>query len=297
MIINLENLQTLFETYNASFQGAFTSVEGFWQRLTLTVPSNTKQNIYAWLGQFPKMREWIGDRHIKNLEMNDYTVVNKTYESTVAVPRETIEDDQYGAMSSIFAEMGNTAGVHPDEVVFGLLALGASELCYDGQFYFDTDHPILVSGAASTATNYDSVGGGNLWMLMDTTRPLKPMIFQRRRDYRFQTYTQVSDQNVFMHNEFLYGIDARVNAGFGIWQTAYGSLNTVDATNFEAYRTAMRSRRSDEDRPLGISPNLLVCGPSNEVAARNLILTERLANGATNPNYQAVELHISPYLT
>jgi phage major head subunit gpT-like protein len=32
-----------------------------------------------------------------------------------------------------------------------------------------------------------------------------------------------TDQNVFMKKQFLYGVDCRDNAGFGLWQMAYGS--------------------------------------------------------------------------
>jgi phage major head subunit gpT-like protein len=297
MLINTANLTTLFQSYNAAFKGAFTSVAPHWNKIAMEVPSTTESNLYAFLGQFPKMREWLGDRHIKNMAMHSYTLTNKDFESTVAVERNKIEDDTYGSMAPLMAEMGYAAAVHPDEETFTLLAAGATNLCYDGQNFFDTDHPVIQSGVAATVANYDATGGGNLWCLMDTRRPLKPMILQKRRPYNFQTFTSPSEEYVFMKKEFLYGVDARLVPGFGIWQTAYGSLNTLNATNFDAAVTAMNSFRSDEDRPLGIDPTLLVCGPSNRTAARDLIETERLANGATNPNYKAVEVLVSPYLT
>jgi len=59
----------------------------------------------------------------------------------------------------------------------------------------------------------------------------------------------------------------------------------------------MMSLKSDEGRPLGIRPNLLLCGPSNRAAARSLIDTEKLASGADNPNFKEVEVLVTPYLT
>jgi phage major head subunit gpT-like protein len=170
-------------------------------------------------------------------------------------------------------------------------------LCYDGQFFFDTDHPVIADGVATTKDNYDATGAGNLWVLMDTRRPLKPLIFQKRKDYNFQSFNKPTDEHVFMKNEYLYGVDARANAGFGLWQLAYGSLNTLNSTNFDAYVTKMMQLRSDEDKPLGIRPNLLVCGPSNRAAARALIETQFLAGGANNPNFQEVEVLVTPFLT
>lgn len=293
MIINTQNLSALFTSYRAAFQDGFNRATPEWDQIATLVPSSTTSNLYAFLGQFPKMREWVGDRIIKNLAAHDYTVTNKEFESTIGVPKPQIEDDTFGVFTPLFAEMGYAAATHPDEVVYDLLKLGASELAYDGQFYFDTDHP----ENGGTVSNYDATGGGNLWMLLDTRRPLKPMIFQKRQEYNFQSFRSMSDEHVFRFNEYMYGVDARVNAGFGLWQLAYGSLNTLDATNFDAYVQAMMERKSDEGRPLGVRPNLLVCGPSRRAAARSLIETQFLSDGSSNPNFKAVEVLVTPYLT
>ena len=60
--------------------------------------------------------------------------------------------------------------------------------------------------------------------------------------------------------------------------------------------TGMMSIKSDEGRPLGVKPNLLVVGPSNRSAAQSLIEVQKLANGADNPNYKAVEVLVVPWL-
>jgi phage major head subunit gpT-like protein len=297
MILNAASLATLFTAYSAAFKDAFNRATPDWEKIATLIPSSSEQNLYAFLGQFPKMREWLGDRQYKNMAAHSYSIVNKQFESTVAVPRNKIMDDQYGVFTPMMQEMGYAAKMHPDEVVFGMAAAGASTLCYDGQFFFDTDHPVIEEGAATTKSNYDSTGGGALWMLLDTRRPLKPFIFQKREDYKFQAFNQPSDEHVFKRNEFLYGVDARVNAGFGLWQLAYGSLNDLDATNFDAYVTAMMQLKSDEDKPLGIRPNLLVCGPSRRAEARALLDTLLIGGGNTNPNYKEVEVLVTPYLT
>lgn len=297
MIINTANLTTLFTAYKAVFKNAFEMATPDYEKIATTVPSTTESNIYAWLGQFPKMREWIGDRFVKDLKANNYSLKNKDFESTVGVPKNKVEDDTYGVFSTMFSDMGYAAKMHPDEVVFAMLALGATELCYDGQPFFSASHPIKVDGVASTTSNYDATGGGNLWVLMDTKRPLKPMIWQVRQAYNFVSFARPTDEHVFMRREFLYGVDARAAAGFGLWQMAYGSLNTLNGTNFDAAVTAMMSLKSDEGKPLGIRPNLLVVGPGNRAAARNLILKEFLAGGENNPNFKEVDVLVSPQLT
>lgn len=70
--------------------------------------------------------------------------------------------------------------------------------------------------------------GEDGWYLGCTNKPLKPLIYQRRKEPKFQSFTNENDQNVFMNKQFLYGVDGRSNAGFGFWQMMYGSTG-VDA--------------------------------------------------------------------
>jgi phage major head subunit gpT-like protein len=58
----------------------------------------------------------------------------------------------------MFAEMGQAAVRHPEELVFSLLASGFTTACYDGQFFFDSDHP--VTDADGNITMASNTGGG-----------------------------------------------------------------------------------------------------------------------------------------
>lgn len=298
MIINTAGLSAVFTGFKKIFQNALKGAPSQWKTVATLVPSSTETNLYAWLGQFPQLREWVGDRVIKNMVSNNYSLPNKDFESTVGVKRTKILDDTYGTMSTIFAEMGAAAARHPDEIVFALLLIGTTELCYDGQPFFDADHPIVVDGVATTVSNYDSTSGGSgkLWVVMDTSRPLKPMIFQKREDYKFQTFKSDNDMHVFMRNEYLYGVDARVVPGFGLWQLAYGSINELTGDNFDLASSALRDLDSDEGKPLGIKPTHIVVGNSNRIRARDIFETEKLASGASNPNYKEVIVIDSPWM-
>ncbi|MCY9771153.1 Mu-like prophage major head subunit gpT family protein, partial [Paenibacillus alvei] len=68
------------------------------------------------------------------------------------------------------------------------------------------------------------------WFLLCTTKPLKPLIYQNRKEAKFVAMDRDTDENVFMRKQFLYGVDGRSNAGFGFWQMAYGSTGEVDDT-------------------------------------------------------------------
>jgi phage major head subunit gpT-like protein len=296
LIITPANLSLLKQGFNAAFKGAFGSAKPMWDKIAMKVPSTTGEEVYAWLGANTKLREWVGDRVYQNLKLHGYTIKNKTFESTVAVPRDAIDDDQYGVYTPLMAQMGQDAAQHPDELIFGLVALGLSTVCYDGQYFFDTDHPVGQSGAEASVSNYTSAGGNNPWFLLDTSKILKPFILQERRPYAFVSKTNLTDNNVFDKNEYVFGVDGRSNVGFGLWQQAYCSKAVLDATGYGAARQAMMAFKNDAGKPLGIMPNLLLVGPSNEKAALDVVTAERLANGASNVYRDTAVVVTCPWL-
>lgn len=291
MIINQANLGILFNGFKAAYNRAFAGVKPHWQEVATLVPSTAKSEDYAWMGQFPKMREWIGDRQLKNLSAYGYTIKNKKFESSVAVPRDDIEDDSYGVFTPILEEMGYSSATHPDELVFALLAAGFTTLCYDGQYFFDVDHPV---GGVSVS-NFGG-GSGTAWYLLDTSRPMKPLIYQRRRQYDLKAMTDPKDEGVFMRDEYRCGVDGRGNVGYGLWQLAYASKQVLDETSYAAARAAMMAVKSDEGRPLGVKPTLLVVPPSLEQAGLKLLQAEALASGATNVYRGTAQLMVCPWL-
>ncbi|NRF09399.1 Mu-like prophage major head subunit gpT family protein [Agrobacterium pusense] len=294
MDINRINLDTLFTGYNAVFNRGFQSAKTEWRNVAMLIPSVTEKEIYAWLGQIPGIREWIGDRVINSLMTKGYTLENKDFESTVAVPRNKILDDMYGVYSPLIEELGRVAAVHPDEQVFATLSKGFTEICYDGQRFFDTDHPISVEGKTVSVANTDG-GDGPAWFLLDNSRALRPLIYQERQKFNLVRKDQENDDNVFFRKEYIYGVDGRSVAGFGLWQLAWGSKQTLDAAHYEVARTHLQTLKGDEGRPLGLKPTTLVVSPQLESAAFDLINSATLANGASNKWYKSVEVIVTPW--
>lgn len=297
MLINRGNLIALQTGFKANFQRGFAGVKPTYQRITTTVPSSTAEEQYGWLGAMPKVREWIGPRVVKNIAEHGYVIRNKDYELTIGVPRPKIEDDQYGIYAPLMEEMGRSVASHPDDLVWDLLVRGFSVNCYDGQPFFDEDHPVIdpATGDAVSVSNVQT-GSGAPWFLVDTSRALKPIIFQERKKPEFVAKDNPDDERVFDRNEFVYGTYARHNVGFGFWQMAFGSKAELTRNNFRAARQAMMSQSNDEGHKLGVKPNLLIVGPSNADKARDLFLADRLENGASNTDRNLVEILEVPLL-
>jgi phage major head subunit gpT-like protein len=291
MIINKGTLSALFTGFNSQFQAGFATAQSDYAQVAMTVPSNTKQETYGWLGKTTQFREWLGDRVIQNLESHDYTIKNKDFENTVGVDRNDILDDTLGVYSPILAQLGQDAAVHPDQLVFSLLKAGFTNLCFDGQPFFNASHPV----GASTSSNF-ATGAATPWYLLDTTRVIKPLILQKRQEYKFTSLQNDTDENVFMRKQFIYGVDARVNVGYGLWQLAFGSKVALDTTSYADARTKMMSQLNDNGQPMGIRPTLLVVPPSLEGAALAILNAEMTGSGNTNVLRNTAQLLVSPWV-
>lgn len=299
-IVKSSMIQALFTSWKADFQKGLTTAEPQWKEVAMYVTSTSKSNTYGWLGKFPNLREWVGDRVINSIKEHSYTITNKTYESTVGVDREDIEDDNVGIYSPIFEEMGRTVQIQPDQLTYGLLSAGTSTLCYDGQNFFDTDHPIYPkvdgTGTAESVSNYDdNAGSGTAWYLLDTSRAVKPIIFQERRKPNLQSMTKLDDEHVFTSNEFRFGADCRRNVGFSFWQLAYGSRKDLTSDNLWAAISAMRDFKADGGQKLGVKPTLLVVPPPLEKQARRLIERE-LDSNSSNELKGRLKIVVADYL-
>ncbi len=288
----LEAAQRGFKT---SFQNGFASYTAIYTTLATVVPSNAAAEDYGWIGSLPKMREWIGARHIHGLMSHGYSIRNRKFELTVSVERDDIEDDKLGLYGPRFEMLGQSASSHPDEITFDAINGSFSANCYDGQYFFDVDHPVGKPGNATSVSNMQA-GSGEAWILADLSRPLKPWIFQNRRDYAFTSKEDgKTSDHVFLRDEYVYGCDARVSAGYGFWQMAFGSKATLDATNLRAAYTAMTKFTDDEGRLLNIKPTHLIVGSTNHFAARDILMSGQI-DGSTNTNRNLVQLIEAPLL-
>jgi phage major head subunit gpT-like protein len=298
MIINSANLDLATKGFKTIYTEAGLRAKSYVDRVAMTVPSGSASETYGWLGMIPALREWLGPRVVTNFSATAFTITNKLFESTVRIRRTDFEDDKLGLFKPAFELMGYRAKTHPDELVFSLLKAGFATPCFDGQFFFDTDHPVIGDDGTSVSTVSNmQAGSAPAWYLLDTNQPVRPIIWQERVPYEFQSMIDSSNPDVFVNDEYTYGVRARVNAGFGLWQLAFGSKAVLNAENYAAARSAMMNFRSDGGRILGVSPTVLVVPPELEAAALALVNTELGTGGISNPWKGTAELLVTPYVS
>jgi len=278
------------------FFEALDAAIGDYQRIATIVPSNSDEESYPWLGAVPTVREFTDERMPLGLLEHSYSIRNKTWESSIAIERAAIEDDKLGAIKLRVQSLAREARRHMDEIVFTLVRNGFATQCYDGQYFFDTDHSEGESGTQSNkgtsalaaaslqsaitammkfkddrgrflgvvpdllvvppdlqwtamellestywpGQQSDNKVASNVlkgkldllvsphltdtgdWFVLSTKGVIKPVILQSRTPVEFAAL-EADSESGFMRDQYIYGVRARYNAGYGLWQMAYGS--------------------------------------------------------------------------
>jgi phage major head subunit gpT-like protein len=296
MDINASTLRGIYTGLSLAYNGRFSSVQSYYNMVAMTVTSTTAQNEYPRLDDLPGFREWIGDRVIHDLGAQNYVIKNRKFEKTIAINRDQIEDDQVGIFTPVAGQMGQDAAEFPDTLVWPLFKNGDTLKCYDGQYYFDTDHPGYdANGAATSVANFTD-GASAAWYLVDDSQVMKPLVYQTRKPFTLTPLQSPDDPNVFYQGKFIWGVDGRSNAGLGLWQLAYKSKATLNEANFMAAMTAMTTQRRRDGSILNIRPKKLLVPPSLELTARKLLNAELINGGETNVLAKMVEPIVVPYL-
>jgi len=298
MQITPEILRSLSQGFNAAFTEGFGSVAPSWQQIAMQIASSASAENYGWMKDLPGMREWVGQRVILNLESVAAQIVNKRWEHTIAVKADDIADDNLGIYATLLKQQGEIAARHPDDLVWSLLEQGLTVKGFDNQVFFSANHDGFDrKGKAKKWANLASGTNTSAWYLVDLSRNfMKPLIFQLRLAPQFTQKTRSDDEHVFMTDEYVYGVKARYNAGFGFHQLAFASTDDLTAANYEAARIALQTQYRPDGSPLGVRPTHLIVAPGQEATARRLLEAELDTGGQTNIWRGTAQLIVSPYL-
>ncbi len=122
---------------------------GWVNDLALAVDSDQASETHKWLGMTPQMREWLGGRLAHGLRDFGITITNKDFEATIAVMLDEIRRDKTAQVMARINGLADRANSHGAKLLSDLIIAGESSVCYDGQFFFDTDHSEGSSGTQS----------------------------------------------------------------------------------------------------------------------------------------------------
>ena len=237
------------------------------------------QHTYGWLGKFPSLRKWVGDRVIESMKTHGYQIVNEDFEATVAVDRNDIADDELGIYAPCSPRWGARPGYIPTSSVSASWA-PVSPPCYDAQYFFDTDRRSIPQGRWHRHPGAGCQPGGG-WRLY--RRALVPARYQPRPQAgdhlpgsqvpELIAMTKIDDEAVFTRKGVpLQGGLPRCRRlrllAAGVRQQA-----GADPDNLWDAFSRMREFQAD-GRKLGIKPTLLVVPASLEKLATQMLERE-----------------------
>jgi phage major head subunit gpT-like protein len=128
------------------------------ERLATIVSTTQPSQRYAWLGSPPPMREFLDERRAAGLGSYAVTIEDKVFESTLAVERKAIEDDQVDMIRLRIRDLAFRVVQHRQQIVAEALIGGFVSTGYDGQSLFSTAHPVPGGTYSNRTTAALSVG-------------------------------------------------------------------------------------------------------------------------------------------
>ncbi|WHZ33414.1 MULTISPECIES: Mu-like prophage major head subunit gpT family protein [unclassified Sagittula] len=118
--------------------------------IAMTFTTDQESETYKWLGQSPTMSEWKGDRLFHGLREAGITIANIHWANGIEVPTDWVRRDKTGQIMTRVGELAGRAVTHKQSLLSSTLIAAESAVCYDGQYFFDTDH---VEGKSGTQSN------------------------------------------------------------------------------------------------------------------------------------------------
>ncbi len=291
-----EILAALQATMSASFTRGVDAAKPQWGMIATRVPSSSAANYYGWIKDLPGIAEWVGDRQLADMDKHGYSIENKTWESSISVSRDDVDDDQIGQYSVIAQNYGDQVALFPDSLCYPLLVSGFETACYDGQYFFDSDHPLGDSDTFTNVVGDPTTDTEEPWFLIDDTKVLKPIIYQERRPFVFKNMNP-NEEYTWFNNKYAAGVDGRCNVGFSFPQLAIGSKAALTEANYEAAKILLGTMKKVDGSPMGTRATKLVVGPNNEATAKKLISRMLIDGGDSNIYFNDVEIIVSPYIT
>lgn len=120
--------------------------------------SDQASESYPWLDQAPALREWVGGRHAKGFTENGIDIANKHFEATIEIALRDLRRDKTGQIQARINELAERGNTHWASLLSTLIVNGETAVCYDGQYFFDTDHAEGSSGSQSNDITTDISG-------------------------------------------------------------------------------------------------------------------------------------------
>lgn len=138
-------------------------VENWAEQLGITKTSKALKLTFPVPVSAAGYEEFKGNLKYRTLFEKSVEMVKKTYQDGVVELASVVEAPDFIGWADEPTRMAKAARSLTNEIIAGLVEGGTSAVCWDGQFFFDTDHPVNVfDSTAGTFVNVYTGGGTTL---------------------------------------------------------------------------------------------------------------------------------------
>jgi len=141
------------------YQTAFAAITPWYQQVATQVNISTTSARFPFTPEQDIMRQWIGARVVRDVEVQNYNLRPNKFEKTVSISRDDYLDQQFAGLQMSMSSIGSAAAKWPDQRV--IAAIQANGNSFDGLPFFSANHPLDPGGVQSntgalalTAANY-----------------------------------------------------------------------------------------------------------------------------------------------
>jgi phage major head subunit gpT-like protein len=132
------------------YEALDTATADMWaDKISNLFQSDQDSETYKWLGMAPALREWVGGRDAQGFQVSGITIENKHYEATLNVLVKDARRDKTSQLKIRTGDLADRAVEHWANLLTTLIINAESTVCYDSQYFFDTDHTEGDSGTQS----------------------------------------------------------------------------------------------------------------------------------------------------
>ncbi len=141
-VVNSATLAAIETSFSMAFMSGQSLIKPTYKEIASELPGTGAKTVYPMLLELGGMREWVGEKEFEDLARGGYELVNRDWEKSFELDRNSIEDDTYGTLVPAAQRLGVAVADNPNVQVTLALEAGPSTLCWDGQEFFDLAHPV-----------------------------------------------------------------------------------------------------------------------------------------------------------
>jgi len=156
-MLDRAKVEAAFVVFSTVFDLKLKNTPVIYDRIATVIPGVSERLEFKWLGTFPTMKRWVGDRTMQRLRAETQALTTEWWANGIEVDIDDLNNEaRLGMIPKRINQMATAAARRMDDQVTQYYVNGFNAtlgLTYDGQFLFDGDHTAAGNGVGVAQSN------------------------------------------------------------------------------------------------------------------------------------------------